>query len=111
MLTVLVFFDDRMSHQEKRDAMHNADGLPAFFMVFNPVLSGQAQRITEHPQGQCKRNAFLLKLIGKILVLIPCESGFRNYKKDVIQVGFQLTDLGLSEWTFTSNLHSGCHEV
>ncbi len=80
MLPVLVVFDDRMSHREKRDAMYNADGLPAFFMVFNPVLSGQAQRITEHPHGQFKRNAFVLKLIGEILVLIPCESGFRHCK-------------------------------
>ncbi len=72
-LPVLVFFDVDMSQREKRDAIHNADGPPAFSMVFNPVLSGQAQRITEHPHGQFRRNAVVFTLIDEIPVLVPRE--------------------------------------
>ena len=45
--------------------MHGADGLQAFLVIFDPTLSSQAQRITENPDSQFRRDLVMPALIAE----------------------------------------------
>ena len=67
-----------MGHQQNRDAADGTDGSPSHFIAFDPVLTGQPQRITKNLRGHLKCNAIMLALIGDVLVLIPRKPDFRH---------------------------------
>lgn len=64
---VLIRFCDGMGDQQHCDAAHYADGLPALFVVLDPVLDGQAKRIMEDLRGLLKGNPVMLLLVEAVL--------------------------------------------
>jgi len=61
-----------VSDQEKKDARHDADALPAFFAVLYPVLHHDQERVCEDVRRFLEADA-ALDLIGLILCLVPFD--------------------------------------
>jgi len=62
-----------MCHQEQRDAVNETNGLPSFFVIFDPVLACQVKGIIKHMRRQFERNPGVLPLVRKVIFLIPGE--------------------------------------
>ena len=69
----LTVFRDRVGDQKHGDAMHHADGLPAFFAALDPVLPGQAKRVAEDMCGFLESDPVMFFLVGTVLGLVPGE--------------------------------------
>lgn len=67
---------DRMGDQKHGDAIHHADGLPAFFAALDPVLPDQAERICKDMRCLFESDAVMLSLVGTVLGFVPVKRIF-----------------------------------
>lgn len=65
---------DRVGDQEHGDAIHHADGLPAFFAALDPILPGQAKWVAEDVGRFLEGDPTMLLEVGTVFGFVPSKS-------------------------------------